>query len=317
MLFIGNIGVIDSMSSLEFKWLDDFISLKELGNFSVAATARHVTQSAFSRRIQALELWVGVPLFDRTSYPIKLTDDGEKFVPYVEKMLQLIRETNNDFSQASLRTDNSVRVVCLHSFALNLIPELFSSAGKMIEGLNFSLTPSIQGIDNHFQALLDNACDIIFVYDTQGMRPSYLLEDKVERMLVSTTRIIPVMSPDLRKSIPCHQSLPYLAYSKQTFLYGVVNSVVGENRLRFEQVFETTLSESLIKMAVNDAGIAWVPTHAIKEEMEKGILIPAFPEKKQLEIPLDIVCYRSRESKREALNHFWSIIKKLTQQSKQ
>ncbi len=187
------------MSSLEFKWLDDFISLKDLGNFSAAATARHVTQSAFSRRIQALELWVGVPLFDRTSYPIKLTEDGKKFVPYVEKMLQLMWETNNDFSQASLRTDNSVRVVCLHSFALNLLPQLFSKAGKRLEGLNFSINPSIQGIDNHFQALLDNACDIIFVYDTQGMRPSFLLEDKVERMPVSTTRILPVIAPELQK----------------------------------------------------------------------------------------------------------------------
>ena len=313
MLFIGNIGVIDSMSSLEFKWLDDFISLKELGNFSAAATARHVTQSAFSRRIQALELWVGVPLFDRTSYPIKLTEDGEKFVPYVEKMLQLIRETNNDFSQASLRTDNSVRVVCLHSFALNLLPNLFNKAGKMLEGLNFSLTPSIQGIDNHFQALLDNACDAIFVYDTQGMRPSYILEDKVERMLVSTTRIIPVIAPELRKNISHYQPMPYLAYSKQTFLYGVVNSVVEENKFRFEQVFETTLSESLIKMAINGAGIAWAPTHAIKEELEKGILIPAFPGEKKFEIPLDIVCYRSRESKREAVNLFWSTIKTISQ----
>lgn len=301
------------MSSLEFKWLDDFISLKQLSNFSAAATARHVTQSAFSRRIQALELWVGVPLFDRTSYPIKLTNDGEKFVPYVEKMLQLVRETNNDFSQASLRTDNSVRVVCLHSFALNLLPNLFNMAGKMLEGLNFSLTPSIQGIDNHFQALLDNACDIIFVYDTQGMRPSFLLEDKVECMPVSTTCIIPVISPDLKKSISYHQPLPYLAYSKQTFLYGVVNTVVEENNLILEQVFETTLSESLIKMAVNGAGIAWVPTHAITEELDKGVLIPAFPEEKQFEIPLDIVCYRSRESIREAVNIFWSTIKKITQ----
>ncbi|USE35011.1 LysR family transcriptional regulator [Endozoicomonas sp. SCSIO W0465] len=206
------------MSSLEFKWLDDFISLKDLGNFSAAAAARHVTQSAFSRRIQALEFWVGVPLFDRTSYPIKLTEDGKKFVPYVEKMLQLIRETADDFSQASLRTDNTVRIVCLHSFALNLLPELFSKAGKRLEGLNFSLTPSIQGIDNHFQALLDNACDIIFVYDTQGMRPSFLLEDKVERMLVATTRIIPVIAPQLLDSLTDQQPLPYLAYSKQTFL---------------------------------------------------------------------------------------------------
>ena len=66
-------------------------------------------------------------------------------------------------------------------------------------------------------------------------------------------------------------------------------------------------------MAVNGSGIAWAPTHAIKEELEKGILIPAFPGEKKFEIPLDIVCYRSRESKREAVNLFWSTIKTISQ----
>jgi len=36
--------------------------LAERRNFSRAAEARHVTQPAFSRRIRALEDWVGTPL---------------------------------------------------------------------------------------------------------------------------------------------------------------------------------------------------------------------------------------------------------------
>jgi DNA-binding transcriptional LysR family regulator len=38
---------------------------------------RHVTQSAFSRRIQSLEAWAGVDLVDRSAYPTQLTPAGQ------------------------------------------------------------------------------------------------------------------------------------------------------------------------------------------------------------------------------------------------
>jgi DNA-binding transcriptional LysR family regulator len=46
-------------------WLEDFLALAATGNFSRAAEDRHSSQPAFSRRIRALEEWVGVDLFDR------------------------------------------------------------------------------------------------------------------------------------------------------------------------------------------------------------------------------------------------------------
>src|SRR3546814_7081942 len=56
------------MSSMELKWLEDFVSLANTGNFSRSAEERNVTQPAFSRRIKALELWLGAPLVDRSTY---------------------------------------------------------------------------------------------------------------------------------------------------------------------------------------------------------------------------------------------------------
>ncbi|CAM3597309.1 LysR substrate-binding domain-containing protein [Parendozoicomonas haliclonae] len=293
------------MLSLDFKWLEDFLYLKELGSFSAASKARHVTQSAFSRRIQALELWVGVPLFDRTSYPVKLTADGRKFVPYVEKMLTLVKETSDDFALSSLQTDHSIRVVCLHSFALNLIPKLFQVIKNKFNELNFSLTPSVLGVENHFNSILDGTSDIIFVYDMPGMRPAFVHEDKFEKIVVCESRIIPVVSKALSSSLVERDHLPYLAYAKHTFLHQPVNDVIARNELNLEQVFETTLSESLVKMAQLGAGVAWIPSHDMEEELARGDLVRLYPEKTDLEIPVDIVCYRSKASKRQAVNDFW------------
>src|ERR1700730_18040294 len=61
---------------METKWLEDFLCLAETRNFARAASDRHITQSAFSRRIMALEEWLGVNLVDRSLHPATLTSAG-------------------------------------------------------------------------------------------------------------------------------------------------------------------------------------------------------------------------------------------------
>jgi DNA-binding transcriptional LysR family regulator len=62
-------------------WLEDFLALVDLANFSRAAEHRNVTQPAFSRRIRMLEEWIGVALVDRDTHQIVLTPAGKRFRP--------------------------------------------------------------------------------------------------------------------------------------------------------------------------------------------------------------------------------------------
>ncbi|MEZ9460244.1 LysR family transcriptional regulator [Vibrio splendidus] len=56
--------------SLDTRWLEDFLVLAEVRNFSKAAKLRHITQPAFGRRIKSLERAVDQELIDRSSNPI-------------------------------------------------------------------------------------------------------------------------------------------------------------------------------------------------------------------------------------------------------
>lgn len=78
---------------METKWLEDFISLAETRSFSRSAQLRHVTQPAFSRRIQALEAWAGTDLVDRSSYPTRLTSAGQTLYAQALEMLQGLQTT--------------------------------------------------------------------------------------------------------------------------------------------------------------------------------------------------------------------------------
>jgi LysR family transcriptional regulator, hypochlorite-specific transcription factor HypT len=75
---------------METKWLEDFISLAETRSFSRSARLRHVTQPAFSRRIQSLEAWAGTDLIDRSAYPTRLTPAGELLYGQALELLQAL-----------------------------------------------------------------------------------------------------------------------------------------------------------------------------------------------------------------------------------
>jgi hypothetical protein len=64
---------------VDLRTLEDFLRVVELGSFSLAAERNSSTQSAFSRRIQGLETWIGATLINRKSNPLRLTPAGEAF----------------------------------------------------------------------------------------------------------------------------------------------------------------------------------------------------------------------------------------------
>ena len=80
-----------SASVMDLDWLKDFLALAEQRNFSRAAEVRNVTQPAFSRRIRALEDWIGTPLFVRGAQGASLTPAGIHFQPLAEDLLRSLQ----------------------------------------------------------------------------------------------------------------------------------------------------------------------------------------------------------------------------------
>lgn len=67
--------------------LNDFVVLSEVLSFSEAAEKLHLSQSALSKRIKALETELGEELFIRSTRKIALSDFGLAFLPYARQIL--------------------------------------------------------------------------------------------------------------------------------------------------------------------------------------------------------------------------------------
>ena len=86
--------------SMDVRSLEDFLSLSQTRSFSRSAEERRITQPAFSRRIQALEAWLGASLVDRSTYPTTLTPAGLIFRGAAEEVLRSLALARKEIADA-------------------------------------------------------------------------------------------------------------------------------------------------------------------------------------------------------------------------
>lgn len=79
--------------------LRSFIVAARTGSISRAAQALGRTQPALSQKLRRLEDLVGRPLFERTPSGVELTQAGEAFLPYAERVLSLAGEALADMDR--------------------------------------------------------------------------------------------------------------------------------------------------------------------------------------------------------------------------
>ena len=77
---------------MELRHLKYFIAVAEEKNFTRASERLFIAQPPLSRSIQQLEEELGVPLFERGSRPLKLTQAGEFFYAHAQELINKSRE---------------------------------------------------------------------------------------------------------------------------------------------------------------------------------------------------------------------------------
>ncbi len=85
------------------------------GSFTAAAEELNLTHGAISRRVQAIEHWLGTPLFERHARGVRATPAGQRFAREVEQALATISQSAEHWKPR--RELETVRISVVPSFA--------------------------------------------------------------------------------------------------------------------------------------------------------------------------------------------------------
>lgn len=105
--------------------LKSFIAIAETGTFSHAAEAVGRTQSAISLQIKKLEESLSCSLFERTSRSVKLTEQGEIFLGYAKRIIELQWEAYSRLREPDI--EGEIRLGTPEDFATHYLPNVLAS----------------------------------------------------------------------------------------------------------------------------------------------------------------------------------------------
>jgi len=286
---------------MELKWLEDFLSLARTRSFSRAADERHVTQSAFSRRIQALELWLGVSLVDRSSYPTTLTAEGREFLETAEETVRMLHASRFALQASKRPSTQVVSIAALHTLSLHFFPRWFRTIEKDVGQIGSRLLPD----DFHscLQALVEGSYDFLLTFHHTNV-PILLEPELYPHIVVGMDSFVAVRSANLEAGADDAASLPLLGYASNSFLGRVATfaqAQAGSPPAHVTHTNENAMAEGLKFMALEGYGLAWLPRSLVARELDEGTLAIVGPE-----IPLEVRLYRSARRTRPIVEKVWN-----------
>ena len=95
--------------------LETVCTVARQGSFLAAAEVSGITHGAISRRVAAVENWLGLALFERHARGVRLTPDGQRFVGRIEQAFAIIDSAADQWR--SPRTPRLVRMSVVPAFA--------------------------------------------------------------------------------------------------------------------------------------------------------------------------------------------------------
>lgn len=287
---------------METKWLEDFVSLAETRSFSRSATLRHVTQPAFSRRIQALEAWAGADLVDRSSYPTRLTPAGETLYTQSLEMLQGLQSARAMLRGHSSAGQDVIEFAVPHTLAFTFFPTWLSSLRDSFGPVKSRLMAL--NVHDAVMRLVEGGCDLVISYH-HAAQPLPLGADRYDMLSLGQEVLAPYVKADVAGAplyqLPgrASQPLPYLGYAPGAYLGRVVELILKQanTTIYLDRVYETDMAEGLKAMALEGHGIAFLPMSAVKKEIKAKKLVRAGSG---LEMTMDVRIYRERPGARDS-----------------
>jgi LysR family transcriptional regulator, hypochlorite-specific transcription factor HypT len=283
---------------METKWLEDFVSLAETRSFSRSAQLRHVTQPAFSRRIQALEAWAGLDLVDRSSYPTRLTPAGETFHSQALEILGSLQATRNMMRAHQVAGQDMIEFAVPHSLAFSFFPHWVMDLRRRFGAVKSRLIA--MNVHDAVMQLTEGSCDLLIAYH-HASQPLQLSTDRYEMLSLGHESLAPYAKADgdgqplFRLPSAGGTKVPYLSYASGAYLGRLVELIVklSPSPLNLDPIYETDMAEGLKAMALEGHGLAFLPGSSVKKELKGKRLVRAAVAG-QCELAMEVRIYREK-----------------------
>lgn len=245
--------------------LTAFITVAECQSFSKAAEQLHLTQSAVSKRIAALESMLDIVLFERFGQRIQLSEAGKTLLTDARDILAKVEQMQQHSDTSKTAIAGKLRIATSHHIGLYRLPNI-------LQGF-VSRYPDVQ-LDMHFtdseiayEEVLHGRFDLAIATLPQTANPMITMTPLWEDELVimcsnnhamnSVTRITPTILSEHPAILP----------DEGTFTRRIIDHVFETSQISYQLAFTTNYLETIKVMVETGLGWSVLPKIMLNEQL--------------------------------------------------
>ena len=249
-------------------YLETFSAVVENGSFTAAAQALNISKPVVSKQVSLLEQHLGVQLLHRTTRRLHLTQAGEVFTGYCQRIMSEVNDAEQSVLPLQSEPQGMLRISAPESLAMSLLPEVLPGFQQDHPRLELDIR-----ITGRFIDLLEEGIDV-------ALRVGELDDSSLIARLLMPCSFHVCATPDyLNKhgrpkhpnELGTHNCLIYSQGQKpDNWLF---QDVQGKGfSVKVKGNLHSDTGNLLMNAALNGIGILMAPTFMVTSALEEGRL---------------------------------------------
>lgn len=245
---------------MNINYFTEFVVLAETKNYWEASERLFLNQSTLSKHIKAMEQELGIPLFNRTTRKVTLTEFGQTLLPYAQAITKIESEYTTALRQKQNQSQHAVMLGSISAIKQYHITDIISEFHAMYPAYTLHViendTPNLK------KMLLTQKCELAFLRESKKVLEQLPAEKESLIKIPCISDYIVAVVPDSHQ-LCSHETLTLkdLAFEKfcfpkkNTILYRLCYSACLEAGFEPNIVYESHYLGSLIDMIVKNGYI--------------------------------------------------------------
>ncbi len=249
------------------KQIRAFLAVAQSLSFAVACERLHLSQSALSLTIKALEESLGGRLFSRTTRNVALTPEGESLLPLARRLIADWDNAEDEMRQRFTLQRGRVTLAAMPSFAGNLLPPILKTFRARYPKVNVTVHDVIN--EQVLEMVRDGQVELGVAFEPMQSSSLQFTALYLDRFVA----IVPSDSPLAGLAEIDWQTLleqPFITLQRPSTVRVMLEDHLQARQTRLPVAFESHQLATVGRMVASGLGVSAVPALCAGQMRELG-----------------------------------------------
>ncbi len=276
---------------MELRNLITFVRIAEVKNFSKSAQLLGYSQSAVTMQIKQLEQELGRQLFERIGKQVKLTQAGERLLPYALDILNTAQKAQSMVRENEQITGH-LRIGTCESYVIGVLPQVLTAFQQQCPNVEVQVQTGLT--TDLFQRLRQNDIDLLFFLDRKLYFPEWIkvFERPEHSFFVASAKSKLAVETHISTERLLQEPL-FLTEKGISYRYAMEQKM-AEQGFALHPFLEIGNTDVITQFVLQNKGISFLPNYVVAPYIQNGTLVKLDTECPEITMWSQLVYHRNK-----------------------